>query len=218
MKLFDFNKTTPYVKKEGIAGYFQLLYENFFDLILVNLLFVLFCVPIITIGSSYKALIMVCNKITNDEVVSIISDFIQFFKSDFVKSSFYGLLLLLTFIAIDFALVFYAIASVNIKAMGILCSICIGCHIILSGILLFFSIIYTQVSQSFSLLIRNSFVLLFLNIKTFLLVFVYIILIVFIIWALSPYSWPVILILPFSLIALANSYFVLPIVKKSFNL
>ena len=218
MKLFDFNKTTPYVKKEGIAGYFQLLYENFFDLILVNLLFVLFCVPIITIGSSYKALIMVCNKITNDEVVSIISDFIQFFKSDFVKSSFYGLLFLLTFIAIDFALVFYAIASVNIKAMEILCSICIGCHIILSGILLFFSIIYTQVSQSFTLLIRNSIVLLFLNVKTFLLVFVYIILIVFIIWALSPYSWPVILILPFSLIALANSYFVLPIVKKSFNL
>ena len=106
MKLFDFNKTTPYVKKEGIAGYFQLLYENFFDLILVNLLFVLFCVPIITIGSSYKALIMVCNKITNDEVVSIISDFIQFFKSDFVKSSFYVLLFLLTFIAMDFAIVF----------------------------------------------------------------------------------------------------------------
>ena len=83
---------------------------------------------------------------------------------------------------------------------------------------MFFSIIYTQVSQSFTLLIRNSIVLLFLNVKTFLLVFVYIILIVFIIWALSPYSWPVILILPFSLIALANSYFVLPIVKKSFNL
>ena len=67
-------------------------------------------------------------------------------------------------------------------------------------------------------MIRNSVVLLFSNIKSFILIFAYVIFIVFIIWALSPYSWPLILILPFSMIALANSYFILPIVKKSFNL
>ena len=92
MKLFDFNKTTPYVKKEGIAGYFQLLFENFFDLVTVNLLFVVFCIPVVTIGSSYKALVMVCNKITNDEVVKIVQEFIMYFKQDFLKSNFYGLL------------------------------------------------------------------------------------------------------------------------------
>lgn len=218
MKLFDFNKTTPYVKKEGIAGYFQLLFENFFDLVTVNLLFVVFCIPVVTIGSSYKALVMVCNKITNDEVVKIVQEFIMYFKQDFLKSNFYGLLFLLTFIAMDFALVFYAIVSVNVPVMGIFCSICIGCHVVLSGILLFFMVIFTQISQGFILMIRNSVVLLFSNIKSFILIFAYVIFIVFIIWALSPYSWPLILILPFSMIALANSYFILPIVKKSFNL
>ena len=59
MNLNGFDKTVPYIRKTGIAGYFQLIFHNFFDFILLNLVFTLTCLPLITFGASYKALIQV---------------------------------------------------------------------------------------------------------------------------------------------------------------
>ena len=34
MNLMNLDKTVPYIRKKGVAGYFQLIFHNFFDFIL----------------------------------------------------------------------------------------------------------------------------------------------------------------------------------------
>ena len=80
MNLMNLDKTVPYVRKKGIAGYFQLIFHNFFDFILLNLVFTLTCLPLFTFGASYKALIEVCNKYAEDKVVYPIREYFANFK------------------------------------------------------------------------------------------------------------------------------------------
>ena len=102
MNLNDFDKTVPYIKKRGIGGYFQLIFHNFFDFILLNLVFTLTCLPLITFGASYKALIQVCNKYAEDKVVYPIREYFAYFRNEFIKSTVYGLFFLIMFFLIDF--------------------------------------------------------------------------------------------------------------------
>ena len=107
MNLNGFDKTVPYIRKTGIAGYFQLIFHNFFDFILLNLVFTLTCLPLITFGASYKALIQVCSKYAEDKVVYPIREYFMYFKNEFLKSTLYGLFFLIMFFLIDFSCVFY---------------------------------------------------------------------------------------------------------------
>lgn len=80
------------------------LLTRFMDLILVNVLFVLCCVPILTIGASFTAMYDVCMKLALRENVKILSDFFGSFARNLKRST---LLYFLTvaagiFLIIDF--------------------------------------------------------------------------------------------------------------------
>ncbi len=80
------------------------LLARFMDLILLNVLFVLCCVPILTIGASFTAMYDICMKLALHENVKIFSDFFQSFARNLKRST---LLYFLTvaagiFLLIDF--------------------------------------------------------------------------------------------------------------------
>lgn len=57
------------------------------DLMLLNLLFVLCCLPLFTIGPSLSALYTVCLKMADNEDVSIVKSFSQAFRRNFRQST-----------------------------------------------------------------------------------------------------------------------------------
>lgn len=57
------------------------------DLVILNFLFLLFCIPIITIGASMTALYSVLIKMVKDEDKHIIKSFIVSFKKNFTQST-----------------------------------------------------------------------------------------------------------------------------------
>jgi len=57
------------------------------DIVLLNFLFLLFCIPIITIGSSTTALYSVLMKLVRDEDKYIVKNFIGAFKRNFTQST-----------------------------------------------------------------------------------------------------------------------------------
>ena len=63
------------------------LLTRFMDLILVNVLFVLCCVPILTIGASFTAMYDVCMKLALRENVKILSDFFGSFARNLKRST-----------------------------------------------------------------------------------------------------------------------------------
>ncbi|GKU82063.1 YesL family protein [Niallia sp. NCCP-28] len=57
------------------------------DLVILNFLFLLFCIPIITIGASMTALYSVLIKMVKDEDKHIVKSFIVSFKKNFTQST-----------------------------------------------------------------------------------------------------------------------------------
>lgn len=101
MKLFDLN--SPLMR--GLA--------KVWDLIALNFLFMLCCLPVVTIGASVTALFSVELKLVRNEEGSIVKAFFQAFASNFKKSTAVHLLfLIIAFILLaDFLFVFYSVAD-----------------------------------------------------------------------------------------------------------
>lgn len=205
MNLLNLDKTVPYIRKKGIAGYFQLIFNNFFDFILLNLMFTLTCIPIFTFGASYKALIEVCNKYAEDKVVSPIREYFANFKNEFGKSTLYGLIFIGLFAIIDFSCWFYFNTSKQASVMFVLAVICAVCHILLTMIMCWFFPIFTKIDQKFTAILTNSLILAFNNIKSTLCYLLSVGVCAALIFALFPYSVPFIAVLPFFIIALSSS-------------
>ena len=81
--------------------------SRIFDLIVLNILWAVFCLPIVTIGASTTALYSVTLKMVVNEEGYLIRDFWRAFKRDFKQSTSIWLLLLVLgiFFGIDFVIV-----------------------------------------------------------------------------------------------------------------
>ena len=67
---------------------------KFCDFIILNLLFVVCCIPIVTIGASSAALYTVTRKMINDEGSSAAKEFFKAFRSNFKQATIIWLILL----------------------------------------------------------------------------------------------------------------------------
>jgi len=81
--------------KKGIALFFSILFREYKNLIVVNLIFILFSLPVITIGPAFAGMIHVIFKIIRDRPVFPFSDFIDGFKKIFGSPSYTPCCLLL---------------------------------------------------------------------------------------------------------------------------
>lgn len=186
-------------------GYFQLLFYNFFDLALLNLVFTLTCLPIFTFGAAYKSLIRVCGKYAEDKVVYPIRDYFANFKKEFGKSTLYGLAFIAAFAVTDFSCIFYYDLSKQSPAMFMLAVICLFCRILLSMVICWFFPIFTKIDQKAKDMLKNSFVLAFDCMKSTLCYLLAVAVCTALVFAFFPYSVPFIAVLPFMITALASS-------------
>lgn len=72
------------------------------NIVILNLLFLISCIPIITIGTSITATYFVAMKIVRDEEAYIVKEFIIRFKENFVKSTKIWFIMIATGIVLGF--------------------------------------------------------------------------------------------------------------------
>ena len=110
--------------------------EEISDIIILNFLFIIFSIPIITIGASSSALYTVSLKKTNEENISVFKEFMRSFKSNFKISTLAWIftIILASMLFLDF----YISNLISIKFIGV------GLKFIstLVSILLIFNITY----------------------------------------------------------------------------
>lgn len=78
--------------ESGPALYFYMLYTHFWQFLTVNLLFLLCCIPVVTIPAAFTALDRVCIKLVRERNVLFCLEFRDEFKRSFAKSLPLGLL------------------------------------------------------------------------------------------------------------------------------
>ena len=157
-------------KKKGFALFWWIVKSNNTNLLLLNWLFILCCIPIITIGPSIKALSKVTLNLVRQEPMSFFSEFFSEFKENFIKCSFVGFCYLLLIVMSIFSASFYFyIANESVFIYIMAAVILILLHFILASMMFVFNLIaITDISIKNA--IKNSFRLIFVSPKEMIII------------------------------------------------
>lgn len=219
MKLFflDYNKEGPGVQKDappkkGIDLFFDLFAREFTSLIKLNLLFILSCIPIVTIGPAIGAMTAVTMKMVQDEPSDLFYDFREAFKKNWKYSFISGALAVVVIFALWWVMRFYMQSDGVIYNLMTSFTIVIVVFIGISCIYVYPMII--KVELPLKTVFKNAFLLSIAYIKysfpTFLLcVGIFEGSIIFI-----PFTLPIILLFTFSFISFISSFCAWTGIKK----
>ncbi len=119
--LFNFNKEGRGVsknepKKPAFVRFWSILARHFFDICKVSMLYVLFCIPIVTIGPATAAATYVLRNIAREEHTFIWMDFYDNFKRNFKQAFITGIFDLIASALFVLNLWFYLVGLANNEA------------------------------------------------------------------------------------------------------
>ena len=101
------------------------MFSKLFDLVVLNALFLIGCLPVVTIGVSLTAMYATTMKLVRDEPVSVVTNFIQAYKGNLKQGLFYWIigLLIVTFLYVDnlFLFMIFPNQEAMIKMVFIAC-------------------------------------------------------------------------------------------------
>jgi uncharacterized membrane protein YesL len=99
------NKNDP--QKEGFSLFLEILILRFWDIIKLNLIFILYCIPIVTIGPALGAMTSITISMIQRKHIYIFSDFHKAFKSNFKQSFIAGIITIITIVILSYSLAYY---------------------------------------------------------------------------------------------------------------
>lgn len=145
-------------KRPGIVRFFDIFFRKFWSLIKVNLLFIVACIPVVTIGPAIAGMTKILRNYAREEHAFIWADFWDTFKKNFLKSFLIGLLDLIVGALIFFDLYMYisldASPMIRIAALALMfitATIFIFMNYYIYSMLITFKLNFRQ-------LIKNSFI------------------------------------------------------------
>lgn len=207
MKLFDFDKTVSYKPKAGAARIVQLFFGNFFELVGVNVLFVVTSLPVFTLGASLAALYKTMSFIVRDEPLNALSCYLHSFKTHFRRGCTAGLLLFIPFLIICFSALFYSELSKSIFAFKFAALLSLSAAFIILLIIPYFFSLITVGKAKFLQLLKGAFRLSIYNMKETFMSFLAFFILTALVFLFFPYTIIVLLLFYFSLCSLFGAYY-----------
>nr|WP_312292523.1 DUF624 domain-containing protein [Clostridium chromiireducens] len=214
---FDYNKEGAGISKdappkEGIALFWDIFAREFTTLIKLNLLFIVGCIPIITIGPAIGAMTSVTVKMVQDKPSDLLYDFKEAFKKNW-KTSF-----LIWLFAIIFMVLLGKLLAFCITTEGVIYNIATSI-IIIVGILFCILLMYiypmsASINLSLRMIIKNSLLLSILYIKYSFITFILCIALIEASILFFPFTIPVILFFTFSFCSFLSSFCAWSGIKK----
>ncbi len=207
--LFNYSKPGPGVDKDGpkkkrFFYFFELYGRKFWKLIELNLLYLVCCIPIVTIGPATCGLVYILRNYANEKPVFMVSDFFDAFKSNFKQGFVIGLFDILTSGVVGVALLWYIANQGLSVAMAIPLAVCIIVEVLLMFMRFYTYLMAVTVELPVKHILKNSFIFSFLGLKSNLISGFWVLLLVI------PLLWfyPLIWILVFAVIGFSTVWFI----------
>lgn len=219
---FNYNKegrgvTRADVETESpVKRFFTEFFHRFWQLVFLNVLYLIACVPIVTIGPATAALNYVCRNFTQGKPVSFFTDFVEKCKEHFKQGLAVGLIQLCSTALIVSSFLMWTSTEWNVgETMRTIAVIVI----FLVGYLMFFGSFYLYpMMVSFDLtvkqLFRNSFILAMTQLWRNLVILAVGAVLLFLTFLFWPVSFPVFLFLFFSVLIFTSNALVFPVLKR----
>lgn len=193
-------------RKKRFFQFFELYFRKFWKLLQLNLIYVLFCIPIVTIGPATAAMTKIVHCFTEEKPVFLFSDFWDAFKANFKQGFVVGLLDLLLTFCIFQAFLFYWQKTLESSMYWILIGIVLMFTLIFIFANFYIYLMMATVNLKVLYMIKNAFLLSFLGVRTnFLtLIFTGILVVPCILW--FPLTIPLMLVLLYSTVTMITVF------------
>lgn len=193
-------------EKKRFFAFFDIFFRKFGKLIQLNLLYVLFCIPIITIGPATVAMMKIVRYYNEGKPVFLMSDFWDAFKSNFFQGLIMGIITAVTAVLSVTALTFYYAKIPSNWLYWIPMA-----FISMMSLVALFASFYTfllisTVNLKMFFILKDAIMLAFLGMKTNFITLFFTGIILAISWLFVPLTIPVLLIITFSLTAMIMCY------------
>jgi uncharacterized membrane protein YesL len=217
-RLVDFTKEGPGALKDephakGLRLFFQLLILNFWKLITLNFLFILFSIPVVTFPAAHCAITRVLRGMVDEELIFPWRDFLKAFRENFKQSLVYGIYLVLTGAVMYLGVAFY-LANASDALMMVSSAVFLAAILVISIMNLYIPLMVVSVRLRFIVILNNAFRLSFIALWKNLLAFVIIAALVVTAVLLFPYSVLLIALLFFSFSGFTACFVGWPVIKK----
>lgn len=155
-------------RKNTFSRYWKVLFRKFGTVFKLNIIYFLFCLPVVTFGPATAALTAMMRNIYLERPQFIFHDFWGLFKENFKKSVFIGILNVVAFVSVYFILS-YLVSDTDIGSSArIMMYICIGVEA-LFALASFY--IYQQIAAvdlPLMSIVKNALILMCTNLKGFI--------------------------------------------------
>ncbi len=193
--------------------FFELYFRNFFRLILLNMLYMIACIPVITFGPATTALLKLTSDMVERKPVFIWHDFWSNFGKNFKSSFLWGLLEVFIGVGLLYSLWFF---PANFSSGNFIIYLGAFASIIFSIIFLFaffFSwLLSAKVAINGFAMLKNSLILSVMSFKANLIVAAFLIVFGLLFFITFPLCAPVLLFFPMSTLGFMISYLYFPYV------
>lgn len=213
MRLFkpNFEREGPGVdknepSKKGISLFFYLLTTRFWDILKLNMIFILYSLPIFTIGPAFGAMTSITMSIVQNKHIFIFSDFHEAFKLNWKQSLVCSIISCIMFILLSTSIIFYFNSAQNNAMYYIVVFFCIFITILFLFAWLYIYPLLTTVSLSLKDIFKNAILLSIVCFKnTFLGAFTFGAILGLNVF-FFPLTLPLYLVLSFSLLSFISSF------------
>jgi uncharacterized membrane protein YesL len=201
--LFDYSKPGKGVdknapQKKRFFHFFELYFRKFWKLIALNLMYLLFCIPIVTIGPATSAMVFILKNFTMERPVFLWSDFVDAFKKNWKQSVVLEIIaafaIVLSYVSGNF---YYARIEEN-KMYYVPLIIILSVSFVVFLAIAYMHIMIPVLDMKFKPMFKNAIALAILGIKTNLITTVFVVALYFLMFFFFPYTLIVMLLLFFS--------------------
>lgn len=166
--LFNYEKEGPGIekdapKKKAFIVFFETFFRNFWKFIIINIVYSIISLPILTSGLASAGLTNVARNIARDKHSFGLSDFFETIRKNWKQSLISGIINTLIYVVLGFASYFYFTSEGFANSIGL--GVCL-CAFLIFSIMQFY--IYTlMITFNFKLsqVYKNSFKFVFINLK-----------------------------------------------------
>ncbi len=168
--LFNFEKEGPGVRKDEpekkrFFVFLDIYHRHLFDMIKLNLLFLIFCIPIITIGPALAGLFYCTKNYSQEKHVFIFSDFFDAFKNNFKQGLVLGILNSILAYIFYTAITFYFRQSSESWFFMVLSGICVLVVLLYVMMQYYTYLLMITIHIPIRGIIKNSFLMTVISIK-----------------------------------------------------
>lgn len=217
---YEPKKDTPGIekgapKKKGFALFWEILWREFWGLLKLNLLFIVSCIPVVTIPAAITAMTRITVTMVRDRNYFMMTDYWKAFKRDFGKSLLGGILLLVALILFGISTWFYYMLSQSAGKLFLILAGCSLCLLLTAYfIALYFFPMLAMVDLGVKPLLVNSCVLAYSCIKRTIPAALITLAISLTCVGLLPFSMVYIVVILFSLNSLISNFFIVKPIEE----